>query len=104
MLFNILSELKGFYRCQKCLPCRVSRQQPRLKESFRSTATNQEFKIKELITCNSTHVTLLKVHLGYNMWVEPPDPCFSGLGNRSTILEKGSLNLASADTLTSLAV
>lgn len=54
---KLFSELKGFFRCQKCLPCRVSKKQPRKKESFRSTVTNQEYKIKELITCTSTHAT-----------------------------------------------
>lgn len=45
-----------FYRCQKCLSCRVSKKQPRKKELFRSRTNNKEYQIRELITCNSTHV------------------------------------------------
>lgn len=33
-------------------------------------------------------LTLLNTHVGYNMWVEPPDPYLLALGNTST-LEKG---------------
>lgn len=54
---DLFPELKGFFRCRKCLPCRESRPQEKRKNSFISTSTGKEYKINQLITCTSTHVT-----------------------------------------------
>lgn len=54
---QICPELKGFYRCQRCLPCRKSKPQPRKRTTFKSNLYNKEYQIKELITCNCAHVT-----------------------------------------------
>ena len=47
---------KGFYRCGKCKPCRITKG-PRKVSHFTSHANKKEFKIDKLITCSSTHVT-----------------------------------------------
>lgn len=47
--------MKGFYRCHKCLACRVSKKQPKKRSSFYSRK-GIEYDIRELITCNTTHV------------------------------------------------
>lgn len=60
--------MKGFYKCQRCLPCRISKKQPRKRETFKSRTDQREYKIKELITCHSTHVTYViecPCHLQY---------------------------------------
>lgn len=54
---RVFPNLKGFFKCNKCLPCRVSQWTSKKKESFRSISTGKEYKNKKLITCNSTHVT-----------------------------------------------
>lgn len=54
---QIFPEMKGFYKCQKCLPCRVSKKQPRKRDIFRSRTDHKEYRIRKLITCQSTHVT-----------------------------------------------
>lgn len=46
-------------KCGKCLPCRVSKKTNKKKTSFTSAANGSEYNIKELITCNSTHVTYI---------------------------------------------
>lgn len=48
--------MKGFYRCQKCLPCQVSKKQPKKRSSFHSRR-GMKYDIRKLITCNTTHVT-----------------------------------------------
>lgn len=45
---KIFPELKGFYKCQRCLLCRVSKKQPRKKTTFKSRSNNKEYQIKEL--------------------------------------------------------
>lgn len=65
---QIFSEMKGFYRCRRCLPCRVSKPQPRKREIFKSTVDQKEYQIRQLITCHSTHVTYIiecPCHLQY---------------------------------------
>lgn len=54
---KISKDLNGFFKCGKCLPCRKSKKTERKKVAFRSLTTGKEYKIKELITCTSTHVT-----------------------------------------------
>lgn len=56
---KLFSNMKGFYRWQKCLPSRLSKKQPRKRESFRSGVTNKEYQIRGSSTCNSTHVTYI---------------------------------------------
>lgn len=53
---KLFADMKGFYRCQKCLGCRVSKRQPKKKTSFKSRS-GKEFEIRELVTCDTTHVT-----------------------------------------------
>lgn len=65
---HICPELKGFYKYQRCLACRVSKKQPRRKISFKSRIDHREYKIRDLITCNTTHVTYIiecPCHLQY---------------------------------------
>lgn len=65
---QIFPDMKGFYRCQRCLPCKASKKQPRTKESFRSLTDHREYQIKHLITYHSTHVTYViecPCHLQY---------------------------------------
>lgn len=54
---QLFPNIKGFFICQKCLPCRTSQKQPKKKETFRSTVTGKEYKIMNMISCTSTHVT-----------------------------------------------
>lgn len=61
-------EMKGFYKCQRCLACRVSKKQSRKRETFKSKTDHREYRIRELITCHSTHVTYViecPCHLQY---------------------------------------
>lgn len=65
---KLFSDTKGFYSYQKCLSCRVSKEQPRKKKSFRSVVAHKEYQIRELTTCNSTHATYViecPCHLQY---------------------------------------
>lgn len=65
---KIFSDMKGFYRCQRYLPCKASKKQPRKKTSFKSCTDHKEYQIKQLITCRSTHVTYIiecPCHLQY---------------------------------------
>lgn len=54
---KICPELKGFFRCQRCLPCKVAKKQPRRKNTFKSCSDHKEYRINQLITCRSTYVT-----------------------------------------------
>lgn len=56
---RIGNNLKGFYKCGKCLPCKTSKKTNKKITSFRSTSNGKEYKIRELITCNNTHVTYI---------------------------------------------
>lgn len=67
-LIKICLDLKGFFRCQRCLPCKVTKKQPRKKISFKSCTDHKEYRINKLITCRSTHVTYIiecPCHLQY---------------------------------------
>lgn len=46
----------GFYSCRRILLCRQVNTHVRGLTEFCSTANGKPFKIKDLITCNSTHV------------------------------------------------
>lgn len=48
---------KGFYRCGRCKPCRLTNKAERKITGFKSNATKQIYKVDKLITCCSTHVT-----------------------------------------------
>lgn len=50
---------KGFYRCGKCKPCRVTNKGSRKITEFQSNATALKYNIDKLITCNSTHVSYI---------------------------------------------
>lgn len=54
---KIIKNLKVFFKCGKCLPCKSSKKTNRKITTFRSANIGKEYNIKELITCNSTHVT-----------------------------------------------
>lgn len=54
---KIFKHLKGFFKCGKCLRCRVSNKTSRKKTHFTSLANRTEYGIRELITCHSNHVT-----------------------------------------------
>lgn len=56
---KIFPDMKGFYKCRRCLPCRVSKPQPGKKEVFKFTVDQKQYQIKQLITCQSTHVTYI---------------------------------------------
>lgn len=65
---KISTDLKGFYKCRRCLACRVSKPQPRKRATFKSTVDHKQYKIRKLITCQSTHVTYIiecPCHLQY---------------------------------------
>lgn len=51
--------MKGFVRCRKCIGCKNNTRQPRKILEFKSRSNQRSFKIKDLITCNTTHVTYL---------------------------------------------
>lgn len=55
---------KGFYRCGKCKPCRLTNKIDRKIREFQSHAAKQEFKIDKLITCGSTRY----LHTGVQLW------------------------------------
>lgn len=87
---SLFPNIKGFYRCQKCLPCRKSKKQPRKKESFRSTTTGREYKIKELITCTSTHVTyVIECPCRYQYLGRTTRPLFVRIGEHMNNIRKG---------------
>lgn len=44
---KICSNLKGFYKCRRCLTCRVSKPQPRKKVVFKSTVDQKQYQIKK---------------------------------------------------------
>lgn len=44
---NIFPDMKGLYRCQRCLPCKASKKQPKKKQSFKSFTDHKEYQIKQ---------------------------------------------------------
>lgn len=46
----------GFFACRKCRACKEVSRPMRGVERFSSTSNNKEFRIKQFITCNTTHV------------------------------------------------
>lgn len=54
---KIGNNLKGFYKCGKCLPCRETKKTNKKIMKFKSTSNGKEYTIRDLITCNNTHVT-----------------------------------------------
>lgn len=50
---------KRFYTCGTCKMCRTIKYRSRKTTQFTSFATNKEYKINKLITCQSTHVMYL---------------------------------------------
>lgn len=56
---KVAPNLKGFFKCKSCLTCRTSKRGENKTTTITSHSTGQEFKIRDLITCRSTHVTYL---------------------------------------------
>ncbi|OCT74329.1 hypothetical protein XELAEV_18033295mg [Xenopus laevis] len=53
-----LGNNKGFYKCMQCVTCKTLGNPERQIHNFKSNQTNKQYKINQLITCETTNVVL----------------------------------------------
>lgn len=56
---SFFHNMKGFYPCQKCTVCKWNACKARRMETFNSTITGKEYRMKQFATCKTKYIVYL---------------------------------------------